>query len=77
MTSRIRYTLILTLVLSLPFGLRAQTLPLLYNPTDARTMALGGAGVALEANAWTVDANMAAAALSASRAGGMVCSPIR
>ncbi len=75
MTSRIRYTLILTLVLSLPFGLRAQTLPLLYNPTDARTMALGGAGVALEADAWAVDANMAAAALSAKDfAGGVAYS---
>lgn len=58
-----RITTILLLLLAL--GARAQTLPLLYNPTDPRSMALGGAGVALDAHAWAADANLAAAALSA------------
>ena len=58
-----RTTTILLLLL-LALGARAQTLPLLYNPTDPRSMAMGGAGVALDANAWAADANLAAAALS-------------
>ena len=57
--------LLILLPLVLPLALGAQTLPFLYNPTDARSMALGGAGVALEADAWAADANLAAAALSA------------
>jgi hypothetical protein len=61
---RTRFALTLILLVSLPLGLGAQALPLIYNPTDARTASLGGAGVALHANAWAIDANLAAAALS-------------
>ena len=57
-----RITTILLLLLAL--GASAQTLPLLYNPTDPRAMALGGAGVAMDADAWAADANLAASALS-------------
>lgn len=60
---RTRFALALILLVSLPAGLGAQTLPFLYNPTDARSAALGGAGVALRADAWAADANLAAAAL--------------
>ncbi len=56
--------LIIFLLLVLPLA-KAQTVPLLYNPTDTRAMALGGAGVALGADAWAADKNLAAAALSA------------
>ena len=58
-----RVLLILTLVLA-PQLLGAQVLPFLYSPTDARSAALGGAGVALDADAWAMDNNLAAAALS-------------
>ena len=44
--------------------LGAQTLPFLYIPTDARSAALGGAGVAMDADAWAMDNNLSAAALS-------------
>ena len=44
--------------------LGAQTLPFLYIPTDARSAALGGAGVATDADAWAMDNNLSAAALS-------------
>lgn len=47
-----------------PFLLGAQTLPFLYMPTDARSAALGGAGVAMDADAWAMDNNLSAAALS-------------
>lgn len=60
---RKRFALALILLVSLPAGLGAQTLPFLYNPPDARSAALGGAGVALRADAWAADANLAAAAL--------------
>ena len=42
----------------------AQPLPLLYNPGDPNATALGGAGVALEADAWALEHNFAATALS-------------
>ena len=58
-----RVLLILTLALA-PQLLGAQVLPFLYAPTDARSAALGGAGVALDADAWAMDNNLAAAALS-------------
>ena len=57
-------TLLITAMLVLSLAASAQTLPLLYNPTDARSMAMGGAGVALRADAWAADANLAASALS-------------
>lgn len=60
---RTRFALALILLVSLPAGLGAQTLPFLYSPTDARSAALGSAGVALRADAWAADANLAAAAL--------------
>lgn len=47
-----------------PLLLGAQNLPFLFVPTDARSAALGGAGVALEADAWAMDNNLSAAALS-------------
>ena len=57
--------LLLILVLAAaPLLLGAQTLPFLYIPTDARSAALGGAGVAMEADAWAMDNNLSAAALS-------------
>ena len=58
-----RVLLILTIVLA-PQLLEAQVLPILYSPSDARSAALGGAGVALDADAWSIDNNLAAAALS-------------
>lgn len=59
-----RKTVLLLLALAASQLLRAQALPLLYTPTDPRSAALGGAGVALEADAWAEDVNLAAAALS-------------
>ena len=61
-----KIALVLTVLSALSLPLRAQTLPLLYNPTNPRAMALGGADVALGADAWAVDGNFAAAALSVS-----------
>lgn len=58
-----KFLLILALTLASQL-LGAQTLPFLYSPTDARSAAMGGAGVALEADAWAVDNNLAAAVLS-------------
>lgn len=58
-----RVLLILVLVAA-PLLLGAQTLPFLYMPTDARSAALGGAGVAMDADAWAMDNNLSAAALS-------------
>jgi len=45
-------------------ALHAQTLPILYNPMDPHSSAMGGAGVALEADAWSLDNNFAATALN-------------
>ena len=59
---------LLSLILALPLlapALRAQALPLLYNPTDARSLALGGTGIAWRDGAASVDQNLSAAALSA------------
>ena len=42
----------------------AQSLPLLFNPGDPHTTALGGASVALEADAWALEHNFAAAAIT-------------
>jgi len=57
--------LLLASVLSvLSVSLSAQSLPLLFNPGDPHTAALGGASVALEADAWALEHNFAAAALS-------------
>lgn len=50
---------VLTLTLS------AQSLPLLFNPGDPHAAALGGASVALEADAWALEHNFAAAAINA------------
>ena len=58
-----RVLLILTIVLA-PQLLGAQVLPILFSPADARSASLGGAGVALNADAWATDNNLAAAALS-------------
>lgn len=58
-----RVLLILTLAL-LPHLLGAQVLPLLYSPTDARSAALGGSGVALAADASALDNNLSATVLS-------------
>ncbi|MCR4823947.1 MAG: PorV/PorQ family protein [Bacteroidales bacterium] len=44
--------------------LGAQALPLLYTPSDPRSSAMGGTGVALTADAWALDVNFAAAAVS-------------
>lgn len=49
-------------VLSVAAG--AQSLPLLFNPGDPHAAALGGASVALEADAWALEHNFAAAALN-------------
>lgn len=63
-----RKTVSLLLILfALSLSGRAQTLPLLYNPANPRAMALGGADLALGADAWAVDGNFAAAALSDSQ----------
>ena len=63
-----RKTVLLLLILAaLPLSGRAQTLPLLYNPANPRALALGGADLALGADAWAVDGNFAAAALSDSQ----------
>ncbi len=57
--------LLLASVLSvLTFAAGAQSLPLLFNPGDPRSAALGGAGVVLEADAWALEHNFAAAALN-------------
>ena len=57
--------LLLASVLSvLTVTLSAQSLPLLFNPGDPHAAALGGAGVALEADAWAMEHNFAAAALA-------------
>lgn len=57
--------LLLASVLSvLSVSLGAQSLPLLFNPGDPHTAALGGASVALEADAWVLEHNFAAAALT-------------
>ena len=57
---------LLLVLLALSLSGRAQTLPLLYNPANPRAMALGGTDLALGADAWAVDGNFAAAALSGS-----------
>ncbi|MCR4860857.1 MAG: PorV/PorQ family protein [Bacteroidales bacterium] len=54
---------LILLQLVLPLVMNAQALPLLYNPTDTRSLALGGVSSALEAGPWAVDANLAAAPL--------------
>ena len=59
-------TLLLIWLLAAATGLGAQPLPMLYAPAGPREMALGGAGVALGADAWAAESNFAAAALSAS-----------
>lgn len=59
-----RKTVFLLLALTASQLLGAQALPLLYTPTDPRSAALGGAGVALDADAWAEDVNLAAAALA-------------
>jgi len=51
-------------LLFLSAALGAQSLPLLYNPGDPHSAALGGASVALEADAWALEHNFAAAALN-------------
>jgi hypothetical protein len=51
----------------LTLALNAQSLPLLFNPGDPHSAALGGASVALEADAWAMEHNFAAAALNANR----------
>ena len=57
--------LLLASVLSfLGITLSAQSLPLLFNPGDPHAAALGGASVALEADAWALEHNFAAAALN-------------
>lgn len=56
--------LTLTILAALATPLGAQTLPLLYCPTDPHSAALGGAGATLEADAWSLDNNFAAAALT-------------
>ena len=57
--------LILSILILLPVFAGAQSLPLLYCPTDARSAAMGGAGVALsDADAFALDNNFAAADLS-------------
>ena len=57
--------LLLVCVLSLlAAALGAQSLPLLFNPGDPHAAALGGASVALEADAWALEHNFAAAALA-------------
>lgn len=61
---KMKRTLLFLLLTATGILLHAQTLPLLYNPTDPRSLAMGGAGVALEADAWALDNNFAAAALS-------------
>ena len=56
--------LLLATVLSvLTFAAGAQPLPILFNPGDPHSAALGGTGVALEADAWALEHNFAAAAL--------------
>ena len=62
-----RKTVLLLLILCISLSGRAQTLPLLYNPANPRALALGGADLVLGADAWAVDGNFAAAALSDSQ----------
>ena len=56
--------LILSLLAVLPASLGAQSLPLLYCPADPHSAALGGAGITLDADAWSLDNNFAATALT-------------
>ena len=56
--------LLATVLSVLSVALGAQSLPLLYTPGDPHAAALGGAGVALEADAWALEHNFAAAALN-------------
>ena len=56
--------LIASVLSVLTVALSAQSLPLLFNPGDPHAAALGGASVALEADAWALEHNFAAAALA-------------
>ncbi len=56
--------LLLLAGLILPLSLSGQSLPILYTPLDARSTALGGASIALDADPWALEGNFAAAAVS-------------
>ena len=56
--------LLATALSVLTFAAGAQPLPILFNPGDPHSAALGGTGVALEADAWALEHNFAAAALT-------------
>lgn len=56
--------LLATALSVLTFAAGAQPLPILFNPGDPNSAALGGTGVALEADAWALEHNFAAAALT-------------
>lgn len=52
------------LFLGICTGLFAQAVPFLNIPSDARTAAMGGTGIALEKGAFTLDDNMATSAMT-------------
>ncbi len=52
------------LFLSICTGIFAQAVPFLNIPSDARTAAMGGTGIALEKGAFTLDDNMATSAMT-------------
>jgi hypothetical protein len=56
--------LLATALSVLTFAAGAQPVPILFNPGDPNSAALGGTGVALEADAWALEHNFAAAALT-------------